>query len=61
MKHQPNEEMKFQCPYCGAELSEEANFCCGEAGHGEWVVVEPDPEGEAEAKADRQRDIVKEN
>lgn len=25
------------CPYCYKELSEEANACCGEAGHGEWM------------------------
>ena len=25
---------KLECPYCGKELSEDRNFCCGEAGHG---------------------------
>ena len=28
----------LECPYCGKELTEDRNACCGEAGHG----VEPD-------------------
>lgn len=27
------------CPFCGNELTEDRNYCCGEAGHGEWVLV----------------------
>lgn len=34
----------FQCPYCGTELSEENNACCGEAGHGEWITVDENNE-----------------
>ena len=25
------------CPYCEKKLDEDRNFCCGEAGHGEWI------------------------
>lgn len=30
------------CPYCGHELPEVWSACCGEAGHGETVLVDPD-------------------
>lgn len=33
-------EYELQCPYCGKCLSIDFNVCCGEAGHGEWVLVE---------------------
>lgn len=34
------------CPYCGTELLEEANYCCDEVGHGEWLEVCDGCEGE---------------
>jgi hypothetical protein len=27
----------FVCPFCMNDISEEYNYCCGEAGHGEWM------------------------
>ncbi len=32
---------KLICPYCGGLLSAEYNVCCGEAGHGVEVEIEP--------------------
>lgn len=28
------------CPFCGRLLSSDANFCCGEVNHGEWLTEE---------------------
>lgn len=28
------------CPYCMDTLEEENNFCCGEAGHGEYFPLD---------------------
>lgn len=37
-------EYRFECPYCGDELSDDWRGCCGEAGHGEWVLVDANGE-----------------
>ena len=33
-------EAEFVCPYCGDRLSEERNYHCGEANHGEWHYLD---------------------
>lgn len=40
------------CPYCDRVLSEDSNYCCGEAGHGEWAYVNADGERLVESNED---------
>lgn len=38
-------EYEFVCPYCGNQMSDDDwRGCCGEAGHGEWVLYGQDGE-----------------
>lgn len=39
LKEKIRREQRFCCPYCMSEISEEHNYCCGEAGHGGWMHI----------------------